>query len=164
MNDINRLIEKYYAGSTSLEEEEWLRDYFRRNGHSASGLSEEGEPMDGMVIGALEECPDFGEMAEKACEEERVSSEPRPSVWIRARKWYAAASVALILGAGVGTMWLHTPPPVRPESEMSVAEATEHTRRALTLFANAVNRSRESVRHADSMLSGDTSRDNETSY
>lgn len=164
MNDINRLIEKYYAGSTSLEEEERLRDYFRRHGHPASDFAAEGERRDDIMFSALEECPNFGAMAEKACEEEIVALERGPSIWERARRWYAAASVALIAGAGVCAMWLHTPPPVSSESEMTLAEATEHTRRALTLFANAVNRSRESVRHADSMLSGDISRYNETSY
>ena len=164
MNDIKDLIEKYYAGSTSLEEEKMLRDYFRGAIHPASDPNEGEEGVDRMVISALGDCPDFGAMAEKACGEEAETAGQKPSVWVRARRWYAAASVALLVGIGATAMWLNTPPPVQSEPEMTVAEATEHTRRALTLFANAVNRSRQSVRHADSMLSGDISEDNETSY
>ncbi len=139
MNDINHLIEKYYDGSTSLEEEKRLREYF----------SEHPQEEDGMIFTALGECPDFGAMAEKASAKEREKKEDssrflRPTF----RRWWAAASIALLLGVGISlTLGHHSPvaQATEPEAEISLAEATEHTRKALTLFANAVNRSRESV-------------------
>lgn len=131
MNDIKHLLEKYYDGSTSLEEEKRLREYF----------SNHPQEDDGMIFTALGECPDFAAMAERASETPRV-------LRLNFRRWWAAASVALVLGVGISlTLSHHSPASATAdnEAEMSVAEATEHTRRALTLFANAVNRSRESV-------------------
>ena len=164
MNDIKRLIDRYYAGLTSLEEEKRLREYFNRSIPPES-LNADDEEMaaDEMVFNALGDCPDFGAMAEKASEENPPMEERKASLWARTKRWRVAASVALIAGAGVTAMWIHTPPAVESEPGMTVAEATEHTRRALTLFANAVNRSRESVWHAETALCCEKSTDNEMS-
>ena len=119
---IDKLLDKYYAGKTSREEEARLAELLSRN-------ADPRYDADRRLICALHPpMPDFGEMARKA-------SRRREFVTLR---WISvAASVAVIL---IAASSLLRQPASTVESEMTVAEATEQTRLALMMFSDAFDR------------------------
>ena len=119
---IDKLLDKYYAGETSREEESRLAELLSRNTDPRYDADRR------FICGLHRPMPDFGEMARKASRRREFI----PLRWIS-----VAASVAVILIAA--SSLLRQPSP-EVESEITVAEATEQTRLALMMFSDAFDR------------------------
>jgi cytoskeletal protein RodZ len=85
-NDIHALLEKYWEGETTLEEERALKAYF------AEGAPDERLRPYAPLFQALRE-----EQAVQLAKSKVVPLRPQAYNW---QRWAAAASVALLLGAG----------------------------------------------------------------
>lgn len=119
---INELLEKYYAGETSREEETRLAELLSRN-------DDPRYDADRRLICALHgPMPDFGAMACKASHRREFA----PLRWAS-----VAASVAIVL---IAASSLLRRPSTTMETEMTVADATEQTRLALMMFSDAFDR------------------------
>lgn len=120
ISDIQALLDRYWEGETTLEEERALKAYF------ASGQADERLATAAALFRALQE-----EQAVRFAKTKVVEMQPRRYAW---HGWAAAASVILLLSAGLW-WWmtpretaprqiaLQTPAPESPTSPPYVAEA-----------------------------------------
>lgn len=119
---MDKLLDKYYAGETSREEEARLAELLSRN-------TDPRYEADRRLICALHgPMPDFGEMARSASRRREFM----PLRWVS-----VAASVAVVL---IAASSLLRQPARTMETEMTVADATEQTRLALMMFSDAFDR------------------------
>lgn len=98
-NDLNQLLNKYYRGETSLDEERLLRNELNDNSVDASLLQALNKLDSEVEIPA-----DLGEMLsnniDQWADEEQQKTKVAPSIWRGSRWWAAAASVAVVVAAG----------------------------------------------------------------
>lgn len=123
---MDKLLDKYYEGLTSSEEEQLLAEMLRRNSDPRYDADRR------LICGLYGPMPDFGAMADRAS---------RRRVTLPVVKWLsAAASVAIVFFSAV--MLFRSEPTAAPEvaQDMTVEEAAEQTRMALMLFAQAFDR------------------------
>ena len=119
---IDKLLDKYYAGETSREEEMRLAELLSRNADPRYDADRR------LICPLHAPMPDFGEMARRASRRREFA----PLRWTS-----VAASVAIVLIAA--SSLLRRPAPT-PETDITVAEATEQTRLALMMFSDAFDR------------------------
>lgn len=125
---IDKLLDRYYAGMTSREEEKHLAELLIQN-------TEPRYDADRRIICALNRTmPDFGVMAVRASQRRLLM----PLRWFA-----AAASVAIVLIAG-SSLFKSEPVDVVAH-EMTVEEATEQTYMALTMMSNAFDRGYDKI-------------------
>lgn len=116
-NDIRALLDKYFEGGTSLEEEALLREFFASASASAAGLTT--DPTTGLPADLPSDlhaaCAMFGHFAQAAATKcpasvqlppaaagRRTSAEPKPALRPRRRIFYTRISAAAVIALAVG--------------------------------------------------------------
>lgn len=107
MNDIKALLEKYYNGETSLDEERQIRDYFALH-------PEEKATPDAMLSGAIQ--------AVKQDESKTLPLKPRRTLF----KYLALGGSALAAGLAL-LIGLRQTPQIRQSQPVQQAPATQQT-------------------------------------
>jgi hypothetical protein len=122
MKDIENLLEKYYEGETSLEEEKQLREFFQGNGvpdhlesHAAqfrflADLRNE-QPTE------MTDLADWNEDSKLKGQQNSISAGKTRSLW--SSSWQIAASVALLVIGFAGGTWYNKTS--KPASETTAA-------------------------------------------
>lgn len=130
---IKSLLEKYYAGESSLDEERILREYF-----AESEVDPELE-TDSRVFAAMAEPAETPESLraaiEKSIDEHAVKEVKRR---LRPRYSRIAAAAAVVVLAITASIHFLGGKPAQPE--MTPEEAREHTLMALTLLTKTVKK------------------------
>lgn len=124
MNTIDRLLEKYWEGETTLIDEAELRDYF--SGSEVAPRHKAYQPLFEYQISERERQMDFDPFAKIEGGDPKVVSIDRQGTK-QLRKWFVAASIAIICMLGIG----YLTQPVEPnlgtydDPEMAYNEAKE---------------------------------------
>ena len=132
-NKIERLLEKYFEGETTIAEENELKDYFTSS-NVASHL-EEYKSLFGYFIESKKE---------KSSKSTSLISKKRKMAWLS-----IAASVVVMLG--VGTYTYFSTNEVKQSKELGTyddpKEAFEATQKALAMLSNHVNEGVEGIQY-----------------
>lgn len=134
-NKIDALLEKYFIGETSIDEENELKDYFF-SANVAPHL-EQYKPLFGYFAETKEE---------KLAKNVSLSSKKSKMAWLS-----IAASIAVLIG--VGTYTYFSAGEVKENSELGTydnpEEAFEATQKALAMLSNNVNVGVEGVHYLE---------------
>lgn len=117
-NAINKLVEKYFAGETSLQEERELQTYFRQPTVHESLRSY--QPL--FQLFRQEQEYQLDAKFEARLLEQLKITEPSRGRVIHLRTWVMRAAAVFILA--IGAWWLLTQPPSQPEHQ-PVAQAID---------------------------------------
>lgn len=127
---INKLLEKFYNGETTPQEERQLLHLLEQNPNPE-------RQADLRLLRSLNaEMPDFAAMARKANRPTRSKL-----FWLPRLE---AAAAAVIIFAAVGA-YFHRPAAATYPRELTVEQAREQTIFALTALSNGVNRGYEEI-------------------
>lgn len=127
---INELLEKFYNGDTTSQEERQLLELLENT-------SEQKYQADLKLLRSLHaEMPDFGDMAQ-------IASQTKPNK-LSCLPRLEAAAAAVIIFAAAGAYFHRPVVDVYPQ-ELTVEQAREKTILALTALSNGVNRGYEEI-------------------
>ncbi len=155
LTNIRELVEKYWSGETSLEEEAQLRDY----------LNQEEAPADlkkeATLFRYYQSNTRFRTLDEKFDEQlmQRIEQKPAKQVWLVYRPWLqgaAAAVFVLVTGLFLVTKWNTSVDNPTAETTAVIAEDTyedprlayEQTKEALLLVSSLMN---EGTQHIEKL-------------
>ena len=118
---IEKLLEKYWNGETTVAEERLIKEYFRKN-HSLTATGHYFSNLD---------------KAKQATSDNRFVHPVSPS---RSKKWYPAVAAAIMLGVIV-TAFLFQPGNKQPQFAVDdPKEPYEVTRQALMMVSEGLNK------------------------
>lgn len=150
--DIIQLLERYYRGETTLEEERLLKDYFRSH-DVPPHLQADREAFLLLDSQAQPDVPLPRGMEQRlSAQIDRWDNDSRRRPHTRFRltraaRWYAGIAASLLIAAGAGLYSLHDSHPrdTFDNPELAYAE----TQRALQLFADALQKGQDGIEKAE---------------
>ncbi len=150
-NKINQLVEKYFAGETSLQEEHQLQTYFRQ-----LTVHESLRPYQPLfqLFSQEQECKLDATFEARLLEQLKVTEHSRGRV-IPMRTWIMRAAAVLILA--IGAWWLITQPQSQPEHQ-PVAQAIDWSKYEPETPEEAYRVLKASLNKASTKLNGGASK------
>jgi len=123
-NDLDILLEKFYRGETTLDEEQQLRESLM--GDDADALLMQGlKQMDSEVDVPEDFEASLSDMIDQWQDEEKQEAKVAPALWRRVSWWVAAACVAIIATVGLWHMRNHKQAQFTENNAPVIAENTK---------------------------------------
>lgn len=152
MNNIEVLLERYYNGETTLEEEQWVREYLAKSSVST-------HEADRLLFAGIQAVREEKAMGQPAAKPRRITL-----------KYWAAAGGALAAGLALLFGLRHTTPPApklamtQPSSTVEILvapnvsgeikdeqQALEQARRALAFVSSKLNKGTSGINHLNQL-------------
>lgn len=132
--EIEKLLEAYFEGNTSLSEEKILRDYFT-SGNVTEDLVQYKSIFTGIKIAAEERSS-------------KVLGFPENNIKPRKTWWYSIAAL-LVLALGVVSFFLSQSQPQYSQEEKEALAAFEKTKEAMLFLSQNLNKGAEQLTFVD---------------
>lgn len=150
--DIKKLLERYYSGETTVEEEDILRDYFLNNDvtedMTADKLMFTG--MYGMLL--MDDVADYNEMQKRLVNKiDVLEQNENKKSFSPILRYISAAAASVVIIIGISYTLSQGGKESVPDTFDNPQEALAETQKALQLFADAFNKGNANLKKAKSV-------------